>query len=75
MDAWSSVGVGVGPTLSSAAGGPSNAQLGLFAAALDTSSKRGDEILAKLDTIDVDNTTPRQALELLAELKALSNDQ
>jgi DNA mismatch repair protein MutS len=63
------------PTLSSAAGGPSTAQLGLFAAPVDTSShKRGDEVLARLDAIDVDNTTPRQALEMLAELKRLSED-
>ena len=63
------------PTLSSAAGGPSTAQLGLFAAPVDTGSKRGDDVLARLEEIDVDNTTPRQALELLAELKTLSNDQ
>ena len=63
------------PTLSSAAGGPSTAQLGLFAAPVGADgSKRGDELLAKLDAIDVDNTTPRQALELLAELKKLSED-
>ncbi|HET9568380.1 MAG TPA: DNA mismatch repair protein MutS, partial [Vicinamibacterales bacterium] len=62
------------PTLSAAAGEPSTAQLGLFAAPLDTGSKRGDEVLTRLETIDVDNTTPRQALELLAELKKLSQD-
>ena len=62
------------PTLSTAAGGPSTAQLGLFAAPLDTGSKRGDDVLTRLEAIDVDNTTPRQALELLAELKKLSQD-
>jgi DNA mismatch repair protein MutS len=62
------------PTLSTAAGEPSTAQLGLFAAPLDTGSKRGDEVLTRLETIDVDNTTPRQALELLAELKKLSQE-
>jgi DNA mismatch repair protein MutS len=62
------------PTLSSAAGGPSTAQLGLFAAPVDTGSKRADELLARLEGIDVDNTTPRQALELLAELKKLADD-
>jgi DNA mismatch repair protein MutS len=62
------------PTLSSAAGEPSTAQLGLFAAPLDTGSQRGDEVLTRLEAIDVDNTTPRQALELLAELKKLSQD-
>jgi len=62
------------PTLSSAAGGPSTAQLGLFAAPVDTGSKRGDEVITRLEEIDIDNTTPRQALELLAELKKLSDD-
>jgi DNA mismatch repair protein MutS len=62
------------PTLSSAAGGPSTAQLGLFASPVDSGSKRADEILARLEEIDVDNTTPRQALELLATLKKLSDD-
>jgi DNA mismatch repair protein MutS len=62
------------PTLSTAAAEPSTAQLGLFAAALGTGSKRGDEVLTRLEAIDVDNTTPRQALELLAELKKLSQD-
>ncbi len=62
------------PTLSTAAGEPSTAQLGLFAAPLDTGSTRGDEVLTRLEAIDVDNTTPRQALELLAELKKLSQD-
>ena len=37
-------------------------------------STRGDEVLTRLKAIDVDNTTPRQALELLAELKKLSHD-
>jgi hypothetical protein len=38
---------------------------------VDTGSKRGEDVLSRLDAIDVDNTTPRQALELLAELKKL----
>ena len=63
------------PTLSSAAGGPSTAQLGLFAAPVDTGSKRSDDVRARLEEIDVDSTTPRQALELLAELKSLSRNQ
>jgi DNA mismatch repair protein MutS len=62
------------PTLSGATGGPSTTQLGLFATPLDDSSNRGKSILSRLETIDVDNTTPRQALELLAELKKLSHD-
>ena len=58
------------PTLSGAAGGPSTAQLGLFAAAVagNDQTRRGSP-RPRLEAIDVDNTTPRQALELLAELK------
>ena len=59
------------PTLSGAAGGPATAQLGLFAMPADGANKRADEVLSRLEAIDVDNTTPRQALELLAELKKL----
>ncbi len=59
------------PTLSAAAGGPTTAQLGLFAASVDGGSKRGEQVLSRLEAIDVDDTTPRQALELLAELKKL----
>ncbi len=62
------------PTLSNAAGGPSTAQLGLFATPADSTSKRGEDVLSRLEGIDVDNTTPRQALELLAELKKLTHD-
>jgi DNA mismatch repair protein MutS len=60
------------PTLSTAAGGPSTAQLGLFATPLESGGMRGTDVLARLEAVDVDNTTPRQALELLAELKKLS---
>ena len=60
------------PTLSTAAGGPSTAQLGLFATPLESGGTRGTDVLARLEAVDVDNTTPRQALELLAELKKLS---
>jgi DNA mismatch repair protein MutS len=62
------------PTLSTAGGGPSTAQLGLFATPPDGRDARGDEVRARLETVDIDNTTPRQALELLAELKKLSSD-
>ena len=62
------------PTLSAAAGGPPTAQLGLFAAPVDDANKQGEEIRSRLEAIDIDNTTPRQALELLAELKKLSHD-
>jgi len=60
------------PTLSGDRGGPSTAQLGLFA----TSSGRSetpDEVRHRLAEIDVDNTTPRQALELIAELKRIAD--
>jgi DNA mismatch repair protein MutS len=63
------------PTLSAAAGGPNTAQLGLFAAPVDGGSRRGEEVLSRLDAIDVDDITPRQALELLAELKKLSKSE
>jgi DNA mismatch repair protein MutS len=62
------------PTLSAAAGGPSTAQLGLFAAPIERPDTRGDAVVSRLETIDIDDTTPRQALELLAELKKLSED-
>jgi len=35
---------------------------------------RADGIRARLDAVNVDETTPRQALEILAELKKLSED-
>jgi DNA mismatch repair protein MutS len=60
------------PTLSTAAGGPSTAQLGLFATPLGSGGARAEGVLARLEAVDVDNTTPRQALELLAELKKLA---
>ena len=62
------------PTLSASAGGPSTAQLGLFATPVESTHPRADEVRSRLDAIDVDNTTPRQALELLVELKKLSQD-
>jgi DNA mismatch repair protein MutS len=62
------------PTLSAAAGGPSTAQLGLFATSVEVVAAPGDKLLSRIEAIDVDNTTPRQALELLAELKKLSHD-
>jgi len=62
------------PTLSGR-GGPSTAQLGLFATPDEATHKRGDEVLSRLAAIDVDDTTPRQALELLAELRKLSQDK
>ena len=69
------------PTLSGAAGDPDTRQLGLFAAPADQAngghdrepSTRDDEVLQRLRSVDVDDTTPRQALELIAELKKLAD--
>jgi DNA mismatch repair protein MutS len=63
------------PTLTGSASGPAASQLGLFARPLDNvRSEREDEIVNRLKSIDVDDTTPRQALVLLAELKKLVED-
>jgi DNA mismatch repair protein MutS len=70
------------PTLSAAAGGPVTAQLGLFAppaeqtaaARAESLPERDGPLRARLAAIDVDGTTPREALELLAELKRLSGE-
>jgi hypothetical protein len=54
---------------------PSTAQLGLFASPLDAAVPAGHhEISKRLKELDVDDITPRQALELLAELKKLAKD-
>jgi DNA mismatch repair protein MutS len=59
------------PTLSGAAGDRQTDQLGLFAqAAADADS----EIVRRLKHLDVDETTPRRALELLAELKKVAEN-
>jgi DNA mismatch repair protein MutS len=63
------------PTLSGAPGDPKTNQLGLFAKPTDEASQaaqRGEELAQRLKALDVDETTPRQALELLAELKKLA---
>jgi DNA mismatch repair protein MutS len=57
------------PTLSGAAGDRRTDQLGLFA---QPGVDADNEIVSRLRTIDVDETTPRRALELLAELKKLA---
>jgi DNA mismatch repair protein MutS len=67
------------PTLSGTAGDPRTDQLGLFAApAGDPAESRpvqDDAVKSRLKDVDVDGITPRQALELLAELKKLAEDQ
>jgi DNA mismatch repair protein MutS len=62
------------PTLSGAAGDPQNDQLALFARPADTGPyAERDGIADRLKAVDVDGITPRQALELLAELKKLAD--
>jgi hypothetical protein len=76
------------PTLSGAPSDPQSSQLGLFAAPPETPAgelgrsvtpldnathERDDEITRRLRQLEVDDTTPRQALELLAELKRLAD--
>ena len=62
------------PTLSGGAGDPRSSQLGLFASppADEMPAGREDVVGRRLKEIDVDGVTPRQALELLAELKKLA---
>ena len=69
------------PTLSAAAGGPGTAQLGLFAAPVDSQAAapaagtpvdRDAPLRDRLAALDIDETTPRQALELLADLKRIA---
>jgi DNA mismatch repair protein MutS len=57
------------PTLSGAAGDPRTDQLALFAQPADEVHQ---EIVRRLNAVDVDEITPRQALELLAELKKVA---
>jgi DNA mismatch repair protein MutS len=60
------------PTLSASPGDPHTAQLGLFAASLESGGhNRRDRLVRRLDDVDLDETTPRRALELLGELKRL----
>ena len=63
------------PTLTDAPSLTQTSQLGLFAAPQDNArSASTDELLRRLADLDVDDTTPRQALALLAELKKLAED-
>ena len=64
------------PTLSGTAGDRSTDQLGLFAApGTDERSGGAHEVITRrLKDVDVDDITPRQALELLAELKTLAEE-
>jgi DNA mismatch repair protein MutS len=62
------------PTLSGDGGDPGTRQLGLFAAPVDASSPRQREIAERLKSLEIDETTPRQALEMLADLKKLADE-
>jgi len=64
------------PTLSGTAGDRPTDQLGLFAApGTDERSGGAHEVITRrLKDVDVDDITPRQALELLAELKTLAEE-
>jgi DNA mismatch repair protein MutS len=57
------------PTLSRSPGDLPASQLGLFATPQDD-----NELARRLKMLDIDDTTPRQALELLADLKKLAED-
>ena len=62
------------PTLSGTRGGPETQQMGLFAtpAEPDAASVAADELMRRVRELQIDETTPRQALEILAQLKELS---
>jgi DNA mismatch repair protein MutS len=45
------------------------ADLPLFAAAIEAEEEQCDELRERLQTLDVDALTPKQALEMLYELK------
>ena len=64
------------PTLSGAAGDPRTSQLGLFAAPAEDQVRAVPEspVIQRLKDLDVDDVTPRQALEMLAELKRLAGE-
>ncbi len=64
------------PTLSGTAGDAQTDQLGLFARPAESGPYAEHDALAeRLKAIDVDGITPRQALELLAELKKVAEDR
>jgi DNA mismatch repair protein MutS len=58
------------PTMSGTRGGPDTYQMGLFAAdAVAETNPRVDALVQRLREVEIDETTPRRALEILAELK------
>jgi DNA mismatch repair protein MutS len=58
------------PTLSGAASDPQTRQLGLFAAG----ERRPDHLRERLTGLDINSTTPLQALSVLEELKKLAGE-
>ena len=60
------------PTLSGAPGDPKSDQLGLFA---QPAVGADNEIARRLKELDIDETTPRRALEFLAELKKIAENE
>jgi DNA mismatch repair protein MutS len=58
------------PTLSGN-GSPGVRQLALFGGAEPTTDPRAEEVFARLRALDPDHTTPRQALDALADLRRL----
>jgi len=60
------------PTLSGAPSDPATQQLGLFGPAAPDA--RDNEVVRRLKALDVDDITPRRALELLAELKKIADE-
>src|SRR5688500_15505383 len=60
------------PTLSGAPGDRQTDQLALFA---QPGADADNEIVRRLKALDIDETTPRRALELLAELRKMADDQ
>ena len=64
------------PTLSGVAGDPETRQLGLFVTPPEAATPpRQRELAERLKSIDINETTPRQALDLLAELKKLTDSE
>jgi len=58
------------PTLSGTQGGPETYQMALFAAdTAGATSAVAEQLMQRLKEVQIDETTPRRALEILAELK------
>jgi len=62
------------PTLSGSPGDAKTDQLGLFASP-SSGVEADNDVVRRLKELDVDETTPRRALELLAELKKIAENE